>query len=223
LSLLLHFGEGKPLKNRTRTLDDIDQKMIAPAAHRITLVPQKSFLNTCKTLFCLIKLQKIYALAIGLLFASLLMPNIAATPQNYSIQFNTYFITGTNQNHTFQIAVDGTTVASGSFLGTGSLSASITLDSSSQHTITAWTNQRHPHDGDNPGDEHSAIYGGSLVVNGQTCASSDDVWASYPVSCSVPTSQPVPEFGNAAVMLVLFLMAGTMVVMKKTNSRFSHN
>lgn len=161
-------------------------------------------------------MRKAYALVIGLVFASLLIPKIAATPQNYSIQFTAYFIAGANQQHNFQIAVDETTVATGSFLGSGSLSASVTLDDSSQHTVTAWTDQRHPADGDDPGDEHSAIYGGSLIVNGQTCASSSDVWVAYPVSCNVPTSQPVPEFSDAIVLpLVLFLLIGTIVVVRR--------
>jgi hypothetical protein len=148
---------------------------------------------------------------------SLLVPGIAAQTANYSIQFNAYFITGTNQNHNYQIAVDGTTVATGSFLGTGSLSTSVTLNGSN-HTITAWTDQRHPADGDDPGEEHSAIYGGSLVVDGQTCASSTDVWWASPVSCTVPLSQPVPEFSNASILLpmVLTLLASTLVVIRRT-------
>ncbi len=84
--------------------------------------------------------------------------------------------------------------------------------------ISAWTNQAHPKDGDDPGDEHTAIYGGNLIVNGQTCASSTDLWYAYPLTCTLPTSQPVPEFDGAAIFvpLVVALLISSVAVIRKS-------
>ncbi len=157
-------------------------------------------------------------LVIGLVFASLLTPEIAGTTQNYSIQFNTYFIRGTNQNQTLQIAVDGKIVATGSFLGSGALSASVALDDSSHHNVTAWPHSHHPPGNEDPDEADFALYGGTLSVNGATCATSNDVWIYNPLSCNLPTAQPVPEFYNASVSLplVLLVLVSAMVLTRKT-------
>lgn len=170
-------------------------------------------------------MKMLHALVISLLFASLLTPQLAAqqTTQSYSVHFYAFYFAGPSHDHTAVISVDGNNVATDAFNGSGELTATITLDGSSPHTITASLSDAppldyDPHSVDNPSPaNHGDLYGGSLYVNGNRCAWSDEVWSMDPLSCAFGAGQPVPNLSNGllTIPMALILLLGAFAVFKK--------
>jgi len=112
-------------------------------------------------------------------------PSVAAG--NHTIEFDTSFSSGDNVLRDFYIAVDGSNVAHDTFYGSGTLSASVSLDDAVSHQVTAWPIINHDR----------STYSGSLYVDGALCAQSSDVWQGNPLSCAIPASQePICQYGG---------------------------
>lgn len=119
------------------------------------------------------------------------IPRISASTQSHSILFNVYFISGDSVSRDAYVALDGSAVAHTVIGASGSLPTTVSWDDSVTHYVTAWPIINHDR----------SLYGGSLSIDGQTCAQSSDVWQNNPLTCSTsPAPQQTTVYLNAYVV-----------------------